>query len=86
MKYRKRPVEVEARRFTGEMDGEIELWLGTYFESWLPSQRQLLIRTLEGEMTASEGDWIICGVKGEFYPVKPAVFEATYEKVVEVPA
>lgn len=39
----------------------------------------LEIRTLEGTMTASEGDWIIRGVKGELYPCKPDIFEATYE-------
>lgn len=39
----------------------------------------LLIKTPEGEMLANHGDWIICGVKGEFYPCKPDIFEATYE-------
>lgn len=41
----------------------------------------ILIPTLEGMMAASPGDWIICGVKGEFYPCKPDVFDATYEAV-----
>jgi hypothetical protein len=41
----------------------------------------LLIPTLEGVMTASENDWIIKGVQGEFYPCKPDIFEATYDKV-----
>lgn len=39
----------------------------------------LVIHTLEGDMTAQEGDWIIKGVKGEFYPCKPDIFEATYD-------
>jgi hypothetical protein len=39
------------------------------------------IRTLEGEMTGSKDDWIIKGVKGEFYPCKPDIFEATYELI-----
>ena len=43
----------------------------------------LLIRTLEGDMTAAFGDWIICGVNGEFYPCKPDIFKATYEVVYE---
>ena len=43
----------------------------------------LLIPTLEGVMIGREGDWIIRGVKGEFYPCKPDIFEATYEKVEE---
>lgn len=42
----------------------------------------LQIETLEGEMTASPGDWIIQGVEGEFYPCKPSVFDATYEPAV----
>ena len=40
---------------------------------------RLVIPTLEGEMIANKGDWIIKGVKGEFYPCKPDIFEATYE-------
>ncbi len=40
----------------------------------------ITINTLEGKMTASEGDWIIKGVNGEFYPCKPDIFEKTYEK------
>jgi len=42
----------------------------------------LEVRTLEGVMTANPGDWIICGVVGEIYPVKPSIFEATYEVAV----
>ena len=45
----------------------------------------LLIETLEGEMLADPGDWIIRGVKGEFYPCKPDIFEATYEAVTDQP-
>lgn len=41
------------------------------------------IKTLEGDLTVSKNDWIIKGVKGEFYPCKPDIFEATYEEVVE---
>ncbi|MBF4602812.1 hypothetical protein [Curtobacterium sp. VKM Ac-2884] len=41
----------------------------------------IYIRTLEGEMHVSPGDWVIRGVQGEFYPCKPDIFEATYEKV-----
>ena len=42
------------------------------------------IKTLEGTMVASKGDWVIRGVKGEFYPCKPEIFEATYEPIKEV--
>ena len=41
----------------------------------------LLIRTLEGDMTAMPGDWIITGIRGETYPCKPDIFEETYERV-----
>lgn len=43
----------------------------------------LSVQTLEGKMTALKGDWIIKGIKGEFYPCKPEIFEATYEPVEE---
>jgi hypothetical protein len=43
-------------------------------------QRSLSIRTLEGDHTASMGDWVIKGIKGEFYPCKPDIFEMTYEE------
>lgn len=90
-KFRKKPVIIEARHFTGEPDSELELWLGDSFETWLPSKRQLVIRTVEPnehtasggdwsiEHTASAGDWIIKGVQGEFYACKPDIFEATYD-------
>ena len=45
----------------------------------------LVIPTLEGDMTASPGDWIIKGIEGELYPCKPDIFAATYEPVVESP-
>ena len=41
----------------------------------------LMIRTLEGDMRADDGDWIIKGIKGEFYPCKPDIFESSYEAV-----
>lgn len=52
---------------------------GVYID---PDTGELIIRTLEGDMRASYGDWIIRGVKGEFYPCKPDIFEATYEPVI----
>jgi hypothetical protein len=82
-RYRKKPVEIEAVQYLGfETNGEeCELFLGDDFETHLPSQNQIAIRTLEGELTASKGDWLIRGVKGEHYPCKPDVFAATYEPV-----
>lgn len=46
-----------------------------------PATGQLVIRTLEGDMRVSYGDWVIKGVKGEFYPCKPDIFVETYEEV-----
>ena len=92
-KFRKKPVIIEAIQFTEEcawksfLDKEF-IWpekkrfhaSGDYnpdnktiYRAWVS------IETLEGTMQADLGDWIICGVKGEFYPCKPDIFAATYE-------
>ena len=80
MKFRKKPVEVEALQFTGRNDRECLIFcpVAKDPEERLPS---LVIPTLEGEMRVSVGDWIIKGVKGEYYPCKPDIFNQTYEKV-----
>jgi len=86
MKFRKKPVEIEAVQFTGDnhrealsfiYPGMSEVGLSGAEVMRLP----VVIETLEGDMTASPGDWIIRGVQGEFYPCKPDIFEATYESV-----
>ena len=71
MKYRKKPVVIEAFQWKPEM-GEI----GPVKQKFIG----YVIETLEGDMTVSDGDWVIKGVKGEFYPCKPDIFEATYEE------
>ena len=87
MKFRKKPIEVEAFRlffhpypewfFDQLRAGNVSLVLnGT-------RSKHVKIRTLEGEMCAHKGDYIIRGVKGEIYPCKADIFEATYEKVEE---
>lgn len=85
MKYRKKPVEIEAVRFYDTPEALTELsdmGLDPVHVSYaLPSVPVLSIHTLEGVMNAIEGDYIIKGVKGEFYPCKPDIFEATYEEV-----
>lgn len=82
MKYRKKPVVIEAMLFDGTLSNaqEIAKWAGHPFD-WSGSPDVLMIPTLEGTMTACEGDYIIKGVQGEFYPCKPDIFEATYERV-----
>lgn len=90
MKFRKKPVEIEAIQWDGSEEKARELieWMGnnsTYMAP-LPDDifpPTLLIITLEGAMSAKANDWIIKGVKGEFYPCKPDIFEQTYEEVRE---
>ena len=87
MKYRKKPVIIEAmilERRCAEMVVEFigesnipEYNLGEFAEDAC----YIEIKTLEGTMTASEGDFIIKGVQGEFYPCKPDIFKQTYEPV-----
>lgn len=83
MKFRKRPIVVEARLLTTENIKSLEEWCGGSIKGTsLPvGERVIAIQTLEGEMWADIGDWIIKGVKGEFYPCKPDIFEQTYEEV-----
>lgn len=80
MKFRKKPVVIEAIQWRGDIESELAInQLGTC-ES-VPMTDTLKISTLEGVMIASLFDWIIKGVKGELYPCKPDIFAATYEKV-----
>lgn len=77
--YRKKPVAVEAVQWTGENLQEIlDFAKGAIVRR---ISNGIIIKTLEGGMTGSPGDWIIKGVKGEFYPCKPDIFAATYEQV-----
>lgn len=88
-KFRKKPVVVEAiqwRYDTIANLNEIEKFIGYkphYRDAVLTSKKRITIKTLEGEHKASLGDWIIKGVKGEFYPCKPDIFKETYEEVEE---
>lgn len=96
-KFRKKPVEIEAIRWCGDnIDAVLdfmyadERWkegiesetVGGPGIGYTPALGALDIPTLEGTMTGQVGDWIIRGVKGELYPCKPDIFEATYEPVV----
>lgn len=112
MKFRKKPVEIEAMQFrppasdahtlTSWMEDNLYPFLignalepdrlrypdqiesdnsrpdkGIYID---PATGELMIRTLEGDMRVSVDDWVIRGVQGEFYPCKPDIFEATYDR------
>lgn len=90
MRFRKKPVVIEAVRFTGTAALRSEPWLSTAMDkSWPePGSARVAaevygveIATLEGIHFAMIGDWIIRGIKGELYPCKPDIFAATYEAV-----
>ncbi len=80
--YRKRPIIIEAQQLTSNaFEGDHpnpEHIKGVLYS---PSLNCAFIKTLEGEMKAKIGDYIIRGIKGELYPCKPDIFEATYEEV-----
>jgi hypothetical protein len=86
LKFRKKPVVIEAVQWTGTNANDILAFtLGQAsvrdesFQRLSSSERVLVIETREGAMRAEPGDWIIKGVKGEFYPCKPDIFAATYD-------
>lgn len=93
MKYRKKPVVIEAIKWTGVNLEEIKTFVGeslvynicdTAWEVGKGRPHVLMkIKTLEGMHECTEGDFIIRGIKGEFYPCKPDIFEKTYEVVEE---
>jgi len=94
-KFRKKPVVIEAFGYfpkgpgAGRYFHDMPDWLEAAYDDDVVSnvstddhpEPRLKIKTLEGTMYADYGDWIIRGVKGELYPCKPDIFEATYEPV-----
>lgn len=79
--YKKRPVVIQAVKYTGRNIKEIEHFCGHKNIGYAPSRGQHYIITLEGCHYISIGDYIIKGVHGEFYPCKPDIFAKTYEEV-----
>ena len=80
MLARKKPVTIECVKWDGENIEEIKAFAGSdYIGGENDCDKKLVISTLEGDMLASVGDYIIKGVNGEFYPCKPDIFEKTYE-------
>lgn len=82
-KFRKRPITIEAMQVT---DGRSVLDIVDWMNSsrtvgYNTSPPTIWIDTLEGQMTADTGDWVIKGVQGEFYPCKPDIFAKTYQEV-----
>lgn len=93
MKYKKKPVVIEAVQWNGLNLEEIKEFVGEDLQynildtAWKVGKGAphtlMKIHTLEGDMEVSKGDFIIRGVNGEYYPCKPGIFEKTYEAVVE---
>ncbi len=87
MKFRKKPVEIEAIQLTEESIVDVLSWITNHQDVEIATNgdtgevKGIFIGTLEGQMLASMGDWVIQGVNGEFYPCKPDIFEKTYDKV-----
>lgn len=81
-RFRKRPVDVDALLWTGDNYAELVEWAGDGISQFGHTDKGLIVRTLEGDMLVSVGDWIIRGIAGEFYPCRPDIFEQTYEAVL----
>lgn len=80
--YVKKPVVIEACQWIGDNIEEIKKFVDPIAE-YLEDEQVILIHTLEGDMKANVGDYIIKGVKGEFYPCKPDIFEETYSEAID---
>jgi hypothetical protein len=90
-KYRKKPVVIDAMQLRGQTQAhDVYKWVESHIGSVDPDSAdmgvtidpadgKMVIRTLEGDMKADLGDWIIKGVNGEFYPCKPDIFNKTYD-------
>lgn len=100
MKYRKKPIEVEAFQMTPERRLDNSQWPNWLHEAWNKDRETvgslyprfiatqggpLMIGTLEGNHLVSLNDYIVQGVKGELYPIKPDIFEETYDLVKDSP-
>lgn len=82
--FRKKPVVIEAYCFDGKRDNPRPYWFqdAVTQNMIVTFQDRAIISTIEGDMSAMLGDWIIKGVKGELYPCKPDIFAATYDPVI----
>lgn len=91
MKFRKKPVVIEAVRVADILDAEapddLPVWVEAAVQAYtlqiIPTTGTIHIRTPEGVMRGGRTDWLIKGVSNELYPCKPDIFDATYEPVTE---
>ena len=82
-RFKKKPVVIDAVQWTGDFDAISEFVGNSEYVLWLNKDGTIDVPTLSGTVCAQQGDWIIRGVKGEFYLCKPDIFEATYEAAGE---
>lgn len=80
MKFRKKPIVIEAVQFKGKNVEEIEKFTNGKAMGF---PNYIMIKTLKGDISGNKGDWIIKGVNGEFYPIKDYIFTEIYERVTE---
>lgn len=81
MRYKKKPIVIEAIQWTGNNDTEVQEFAKLGYRDIEIKDDIIEIETLEGLMKANLGDYIIKGIKGELYPCKPEIFKATYEMI-----
>jgi hypothetical protein len=84
VKYRKKPVVIDAEQWLPDDPEQVGKVLGLFFgadfrDFFIKSDKSLTIKTLEGDHRTDIGDFVLKGVAGEFYPCKPDIFAATYE-------
>jgi hypothetical protein len=79
MKFRKKPVTIDAIRWTGDNYDDLVKFVMNSTLLGRGYSSRVFVKTLEGEMTVDKGDWIIKGVAGEFYPIKHEIFANTYD-------
>lgn len=87
MDFRKKPIVIQAWKVDELLSNARSNWkqlpqvvIDEYEKgNVIFANTEIFIQTLEGKMQAQRGDWLICGVKGELYPCKPDIFEATYD-------
>ena len=82
-KYKKKPIIIEAVQWMGDNFDKISEFFDSKERNMWGEGDSIIIETLEGQMYARIGDWIIKGIANEFYPCKPDIFKKTYEEVKE---
>lgn len=77
--YVKKPIPIQALQFDGNNISEIIAFIGDFPHKYVANENVFIISTLEGDHLVRHGDYVVRGVYDEYYPVKPTIFEETYE-------